>query len=768
MNKLYIRSFAILTLLASASLSQAQNVGINTTGTNPSINAILDLNTGNANNLGLIIPNVSLTALGTFNPPIANAPTAGDKGMMVYNTNAAVGSGVGYYYWDGAKWQAVGGTVGGAGTLNYLALWTPNGTTLGIGLTQDNGVEVAIQTGAYAFTAGNPLLLVTSNASNPNAISGVTTTASSYGVRGSNSAVTGTSTGVQGFIGGALNAIPVPSGIYGSTATANTYAILGSNSQTGGTNVGVGGYLGALVTPQFPAGVYGSATTNANYGVEGMNSSSTNTGGAGVYGYDAFPATGIIGTNTTLGTFGFYLPPNGVGGNFFGLFNGVQGTYVMTAPGGTGVLGLGYNSAGAKDPNPTGIYDFGVAGEIGGPTSGGYQGAGVGGFIGTTTNSPLYTSGVLGGSNFTTYPGVIGFNTDPTGVGVQGTNTTALGASTGIGVIGQTSQSNGYGVVGQNANAAGYGVEALNSGGVLDPALLSKGTSNLRGVVTLGQSSTANSNGSLIFDNSTNANTVTINSGVTTASYPLTLPTAQGAANTTLVNNGAGVLSWGATGGALNNIQVITASGNYVVTAGTTKSLVICIGGGGGGGGCNPLTNPNFAACAGGGGAGGYCMGLINNPVGPYACTIGAGGAGGNGGPSNGAAGGTTTMNAGVVYTANGGGGGGLCQNNNGVQAQAGTGGTAINGILNATGAPGGAGQFFYVAGIGYCQAGTGVGGSTEFGGGGAAPVSKTNAPGNNGNGYGSGGSGGMGVSNPGGVGGGNGAPGVIIVYEYK
>lgn len=62
------------------------------------------------------------------------------------------------------------------------------------------------------------------------------------------------------------------------------------------------------------------------------------------------------------------------------------------------------------------------------------------------------------------------------------------------------------------------------------------------GELRLGLASTVNA--SLILNNSTNANTLTINSGVTSASYALTLPTAQGGASTVLQNNGSGVLSW--------------------------------------------------------------------------------------------------------------------------------------------------------------------------------------------------------------------------------
>jgi hypothetical protein len=56
--------------------------------------------------------------------------------------------------------------------------------------------------------------------------------------------------------------------------------------------------------------------------------------------------------------------------------------------------------------------------------------------------------------------------------------------------------------------------------------------------------------GSVVFSNSTNANAATITSGVTSAAYTLTLPTAQGAANTVLSNDGAGNLSWNTVAGA--------------------------------------------------------------------------------------------------------------------------------------------------------------------------------------------------------------------------
>jgi hypothetical protein len=82
------------------------------------------------------------------------------------------------------------------------------------------------------------------------------------------------------------------------------------------------------------------------------------------------------------------------------------------------------------------------------------------------------------------------------------------------------------------------------------------GTSSL----TLGTASSAA--GSIILQNATNANTLTINSGVTSASYALTLPTAQGGASTYLQNDGTGVLSWAAvaSGASLSGLTAASAT----------------------------------------------------------------------------------------------------------------------------------------------------------------------------------------------------------------
>jgi hypothetical protein len=44
----------------------------------------------------------------------------------------------------GSSGSSGGGSISGSGTNNYVARWTPNGTTLGIGVIQDNGSEIGL------------------------------------------------------------------------------------------------------------------------------------------------------------------------------------------------------------------------------------------------------------------------------------------------------------------------------------------------------------------------------------------------------------------------------------------------------------------------------------------------------------------------------------------------------------------------------------------------------------------------------------------------
>ncbi|NQY30160.1 MAG: tail fiber domain-containing protein [Flavobacteriaceae bacterium] len=87
----------ILVLLPLAVFSQ---VGIGTTAPNSS--AILDVT---ATDKGVLVPRVAIADLNTAAPV-----TAPVESLLVYNTTVATG--VGFYYWDGAKWTPLAGAAG--------------------------------------------------------------------------------------------------------------------------------------------------------------------------------------------------------------------------------------------------------------------------------------------------------------------------------------------------------------------------------------------------------------------------------------------------------------------------------------------------------------------------------------------------------------------------------------------------------------------------------------------------------------------------------
>jgi len=142
MNKTISKVGLFLLFISISSTLFSQSVSINSTGATPSPNAVLDLNTGNSNNQGLIVPNVTLGAsLGTFNPPIANAATSNDVGMIVYNS-VSTHQPIGYYYWNGSTWVNVTGAA--------IAAWNltgNSGTTVGtnfIGTNDANALEFKV------------------------------------------------------------------------------------------------------------------------------------------------------------------------------------------------------------------------------------------------------------------------------------------------------------------------------------------------------------------------------------------------------------------------------------------------------------------------------------------------------------------------------------------------------------------------------------------------------------------------------------------------
>ncbi len=140
-RKIQLAMGIFATLFLTTQVSQAQvKIGEDTT---PVKGAVLDLSNSSSGYVGgLKLPSVSITSLTTIPSSFKESVTAtADKaalaGLLVYNTNTAVGSGIGIYYWDGAKW-VVQTTVNSSSNTNaWLVAGNTNGSIQNIG-TKDN------------------------------------------------------------------------------------------------------------------------------------------------------------------------------------------------------------------------------------------------------------------------------------------------------------------------------------------------------------------------------------------------------------------------------------------------------------------------------------------------------------------------------------------------------------------------------------------------------------------------------------------------------
>lgn len=82
-------SLLLLLIIYNLDLA-AQNVGINSTGNTPDSSAMLDVQSSTK---GILVPRVSLTALNTATPLSGPA-----QSLLIYNTNASIDGGTGYYF----------------------------------------------------------------------------------------------------------------------------------------------------------------------------------------------------------------------------------------------------------------------------------------------------------------------------------------------------------------------------------------------------------------------------------------------------------------------------------------------------------------------------------------------------------------------------------------------------------------------------------------------------------------------------------------------
>lgn len=123
--------FIVIVLFLSFSNSElsAQSISINTDGSKPNSNAMLDIK---ASNKGLLIPRTSTTS----RTAIPNT-----KGLIVYDTT--VNS---FYFNDGSSWQQINkGNATLSGTTNYIAKFTGT-SSVGNSQVFDNGQYLGIGT----------------------------------------------------------------------------------------------------------------------------------------------------------------------------------------------------------------------------------------------------------------------------------------------------------------------------------------------------------------------------------------------------------------------------------------------------------------------------------------------------------------------------------------------------------------------------------------------------------------------------------------------
>jgi hypothetical protein len=287
-------------LLAFSATALRAQIAINNTAANPNASAVLDLNTGNSGNKGFLAPQASL--LSTTDVTTIPAPATG---LIVYNSNASMTGGAkGYYFWNGSAWASMDNAIGGSGTNNYVARWTPNGTTLGVGIIQDDGLWVGINNAPVTTS----MLYV--NGGTINAIYGNNT--------GSTDAIIGNSPNWVGVYGDAAGDGDI--GVWGEDDAAEAYGLYGTSIS--GT------------------GVYGYTDNATGEGVYAYNSL-----GRGTYSYGdtGISAVGIV---------------NGI--NAYGSFYGINDTgYVgdnAEGAGGIQAYGSGYQGIEATG------FSYGVMG----------------------------------------------------------------------------------------------------------------------------------------------------------------------------------------------------------------------------------------------------------------------------------------------------------------------------------------------------------------------------------------------------------------------
>lgn len=236
--------------------------------------------------------------------------------------------------------------------------------------------------------------------------------------------------------------------------------------------------------------------------------------------------------------------------------------------------------------------------------------------------------------------------------------------------------------------------------------------------------------------------TLQIQPAATTTTYGVTMPAAQGAASTALINNGSGVLSWSPAGGGAVPPTVTTllsGTGSYSPPSGVTSIKVTFVGGGQGGtsesgvaagAGGTTTFGTSLLTATGGSGSGGGTATITSPAIAILTVQGQSGGAsdenslggiavvGGAGGSTPLAGAGNTSVGAGQSAKANTGSGG--AAGSQGVSTNGQTGGSAAGYGVAYINSPSTLAPFAYSVGTG--SAG-GVGGTNAGGSGGSGAI---------------------------------------------
>lgn len=366
-----LRTLLLVGGFTTATLTQAQNIAINTTGAAPAASAMLDIT---STDRGVLIPRMTAAQ----RTAIASPAT----GLLVFQTDASTPIPANqFWYYDGTLWTPLFSSRIG------WSIWGNAGTTAGtnfIGTT--DAQDFVVKTGGSAAAnerirvlSTGPVILNratgatgdvfsvyangTGGLSSPGdyAINGYTNTgAGLYGEAGNagglavvsvNAATTGTSNSLW-----SEAASPNGRAVVGISNTSNAVIPNGTNAigvqgQVNGTlaatgqSIGVLGITNATMTTGDAIGVWGETGSSAGTGIVGLTTNSTAAGTTdGVYGEARGGlGNGVYGNATYTGTGS--VQPQGVLGranhaNGFGLVARNQNT------GGTGSISAGNNETG--------------------------------------------------------------------------------------------------------------------------------------------------------------------------------------------------------------------------------------------------------------------------------------------------------------------------------------------------------------------------------------------------------------------------------------